>query len=91
MVDDAPSIQVKGRGQMDLVSKQLGYDLEAKMTDRIPIQGCNTLDSAVGDSIPLEISGTAMEPLVLPDFGELLRREVRDEIQDRILERLLGN
>ena len=86
-----PSLEVTGRGQMDLVSRQLNYDLEAALTDRIAISGCSTLDSAVGDSVPFEVSGTLAEPRVLPDFGELLRREVRDELQERLLERLLGN
>ena len=91
LIADAPSLQVTGNGQLDLVSKNLNYDLEARLTEGIPITGCETLDSAVGDSIPLEISGTAREPLVLPDFGELLRRGIMDEVQDRLLERLLGN
>ena len=91
LVAAAPSLEVTGRGQMDLVSRGINYDLEAKLTDSIPIPRCETLDRAVGDSIPLQVSGTATEPLVLPDFGELLRREVRDEIQDRLLEKLLGN
>ena len=91
LIADAPSLQVTGNGQLDLVSKNLNYDLEARLTESIPITGCETLDSAVGDSIPLEISGNAREPIVLPDFGELLRRGVMDEIQDRLLERLLGN
>jgi len=91
LVAEAPSLEVTGRGQMDLVSKGINYDLEAKMTSAIPIPRCDTLDSGVGNSIPLEVSGTATEPVILPDFGELVRREVRDELQDRLLEKLFGN
>ena len=91
LIANAPSLQATGNGQLDLVSKNLNYDLEARLTESIPITGCETLDSAVGDSIPLEISGNAREPIILPDFGELLRRGIMDEIQDRLLERLLGN
>jgi AsmA protein len=91
LIANAPSLQATGNGQLDLVSKNLNYDLEARLTESIPITGCETLDSAVGDSIPLEISGNAREPIILPDFGELLRRGIMDEIQDRLLERLLEN
>ena len=80
---------------MDLASKNINYDIDAEMIEAISIPQCNTLDDAVGNSIPLKLSGTAMEPIILPDFGELLLREaqevIQDVIRDKILERLLSN
>jgi len=59
------------------------------MTNEIAISQCGTLDRVVGDSIPLEVSGTATEPQIQPDISELVQRELRDLIQDRIQDRLL--
>ena len=91
LVIDTPSLEITGQGQMDLFSQKINYDLEAKMTNGISISQCETLDRVVGDSIPLKVSGTATEPLIQPDISELVQRELRDLIQDRLLEGLFGN
>ena len=90
-----PNLKITAQGRMDLASKNINYDIDAEMIEAISIPQCNTLDDAVGNSIPLKLSGTAMEPIILPDFGELLLREaqevIQDAIRDKILERLLSN
>ena len=90
-----PNLKITAQGRMDLASKNINYDIDAEMIEAISIPQCNTLDDAVGNSIPLKLSGTAMEPIILPDFGELLLREaqevIQDVIRDKILERLLSN
>ncbi len=89
------NLKITAQGRMDLASKNINYDIDAEMIEAISIPQCNTLDDAVGNSIPLKLSGTAMEPIILPDFGELLLREaqevIQDVIRDKILERLLSN
>jgi uncharacterized protein involved in outer membrane biogenesis len=89
LVIDTPSLEITGQGQMDLFSQKINYGLEAEMTNEISISQCGTLDRVVGDSIPLEVSGTATEPQIQPDISELVQRELRDLIQDRIQDRLL--
>ncbi|MBH97290.1 MAG: hypothetical protein CMM56_02435 [Rhodospirillaceae bacterium] len=91
LVATTPNLQITAEGGMDLASKNLNYDVDAEMTEAISISQCNTLDGAVGNSIPLKLSGTTSEPIILPDFGEILLREAQDVIRDAIMERLLGN
>ena len=90
-----PNLKITAQGRIDLASKNINYDIDAEMIEAISIPQCNTLDSAVGNSIPLKLSGTTTEPIILPDFGELLLREaqevIQDVIRDKILERLLSN
>ena len=76
---------------MDLASKNLNYDVDAEMIEAISIPQCDTLDSVIGNSIPLKLSGTTTEPTILPDFGQLLLQEAQEAIRDKILEGLFGN
>jgi AsmA protein len=86
-----PNLKISAQGRMDLSSKNLNYDVDAEMTEVISIPQCNTLDNAVGYSIPLKLSGTTTKPIILPDFGQLLLQEAQEVIRDVLLERLLGN
>ena len=83
-------LQVSGRGQSDLVSRELNYDLVATLTDSIEIERCDSMDRMIGDSVPVRVTGTITEPEIAPDYGEILRNRVRDELQDRLRERLLN-
>ena len=86
-----PNLKISAQGRMDLSSKNLNYDVDAEMIEAIPIPQCNTLDNAVGYSIPLKLSGTTTKPIILPDFGQLLLQEAQEVIRDVLLERLFGN
>ena len=86
-----PNLKISAQGRMDLSSKNLNYDVDAEMTEVISIPQCNTLDDAVGYSIPLKLSGTTTKPIILPDFGQLLLQEAQEVIRDVLLERLFGN
>jgi uncharacterized protein involved in outer membrane biogenesis len=83
-------LQVTGRGQSDLVSRELNYDLVATLTDNITIERCESMDRLIGDSVPVRVTGTILEPEIAPDYGEILRNRVRDELQDRLRERLFN-
>ncbi len=83
-----PFMDVTGRGGIDLVEQALDYELEAELTAPIDIPRCESMDRLVGDSIPLTLRGTMTNPRILPDFGEILRRRVQDELRDRATESL---
>jgi len=86
-----PNLKISARGRIDLASKNLNYDVDAEMIEAISIPQCDTLDSVIGNSIPLKLSGTTTEPTILPDFGQLLLQEAQEAIRDKILEGLFGN
>jgi AsmA protein len=85
-------LTVNGRGGLDLAGQGLNYDLTAKLSGPIDIDGCDTMDDVIGQSIPLTLRGTISDPKIAPDFGRLLeqtiRRRVEEEIKDKLLERL---
>jgi hypothetical protein len=73
---------------LQLVEQHLDYTLDAKLTGPIGIPGCETLDGFVGDALPFTVRGTVTEPSIMPDFGKLVRRQIREGVQDRIQERI---
>ena len=83
-------MRVTGSGQSDLVSREVNYDLVATLTSSIAIETCDSMDRLIGDSVPVRVTGTILAPEIAPDYGQILRNRVRDELQDRLRERL-GN
>jgi AsmA protein len=81
-------LKVTGQGQSDIVSRDINYDLVAEMTASIGIPRCETMDRAIGDSIPMRVSGTITAPEIQPDFRQLVRDRVRGELEDRLRQRL---
>ena len=79
---------VSGRGQSSLVSREINYDLIATLTNSIGIDGCETMDPLIGRSIPMRATGAITAPEIEPDYGAILRDRVRDQLEDRLRERL---
>ncbi len=84
-------MDIYGGGTLGLVEQRLDYDVDAKLTGKIAIPGCQTMDGLVGESIPFNIKGTVTDPSITPDFSKLLQRRLRDEVQDRLRDKLLKN
>jgi uncharacterized protein involved in outer membrane biogenesis len=82
-------MDVTGKGSLGLVEQKLDYDLEAKLTGRVAIPGCETMNGLVGESLPLDIKGTITDPKVTPDFSEIIKRRLKNEAKDRLTDRLL--
>ena len=83
-----PFMGVAGQGQLDLATREVNYDVVATLTGSTGIAGCEPMDSQIGKSIPVKVTGPVTGPTVLPDWGELLKRKIEDELRDRLLERL---
>ncbi len=81
-------MEVTGRGQFDLTTRNVNYDLVAKLTDSIGIAGCQTMDRHIGDSIPLKLTGNVNAPELDFDFREALQRKLEEELKNRLLEGL---
>jgi AsmA protein len=81
-------MDINGRGTLGLVEQTLDYDLDAKLTGKIAIPGCETMDRLVGESIPFNIRGTVTEPKITPDFSKILQRAIREGVQDRLKDAL---
>lgn len=85
---EADFMEVTGRGQLDLTTRDINYDLTATLTESTSIPGCETMDRLIGDRIPLEITGNVSAPEPSFDFSEALREGVRNELQDALQDRL---
>ena len=79
---------VSGQGQSSLVSREINYNLVATLTNSIDIARCETMDPLIGRSIPMRATGPITAPEIEPDYGEILRGRIRDELEDRLRERL---
>jgi AsmA protein len=84
----APFMDVTGHGSLKLVEQNLDYELEAKLTKPVPIQNCQTMQSLVGDSIPLTIKGTVTDPSIKPDFSKILKSAAKKNLGDKLLNKI---
>jgi len=81
-------MSVTGRGQSDLLSRDINYDLVATLTGGVGINGCESMDPLIGDSVPVRVTGTILAPEIAPDYSAIVRGRIRNELQDRLRERL---
>jgi AsmA protein len=81
-------MDISGRGSLGLVEQRLDYDLDAKLTGRIEIPGCESMEPLIGGSIPFDIRGTVTDPTITPDFSEIVKRRIENEVRDRVQDRL---
>ena len=83
-----------GQGRMRLADQWLDTSHVTRLTGPIEIAGCERLNSRIDNSIPMgfTLRGILPDVEVRPDVGQivqdLIRREVRDTIQDRAGEAL---
>ena len=85
----ASFMDVTGHGSLGLAEQKLDYELEAKLTGRVAIQNCQTMQSLIGESVPFKIKGTVTDPSVTPDFSKFLQRKAKEKLQDKILKGIL--
>jgi uncharacterized protein involved in outer membrane biogenesis len=82
-------MDVTGRGDLELASRRLDYQLEAKLTGSIGIRNCESMDGLIGDSVPVRIKGTVDAPDIAPDYSRIIEQRVKEELRKRLTERLL--
>ena len=81
-------VETTGRGQLDLATRDINYDLLATLTESTGVAGCESLDRLIGDPIPLELTGNASAPKASFDFGEALEIYAREAAKEAVEERL---
>ena len=92
-------MEVTGRGQLDLATRDINYDLTGKLTQSIGVARCETLDRLIGDPIPVKLTGDVNAPELRFDFTEALEllareaarkrlEEARSELENRLVEGL---
>ncbi len=94
----ASFMEVTGRGQFDLTTRNVNYDLVTKLTDSIDIAGCEMVDELIGYAIPVELTGNVSAPELGFDLGdtleilaqERLRRAAEEAVEDRLRDALEG-
>ena len=74
-------MEVTGRGQLDMATRDINYDLITTLTDSVGVAGCETLDRLIGDPIPLELTGNVNAPDPSFDLGQALRDAARAELE----------
>jgi AsmA protein len=86
----AAFMDVTGSGALRLAEQTLDYNLRATLTRSIGIPRCESMDGLIGGSIPFTIKGPVTDAVILPDFAQIIRERAREELRDRLLERLLN-
>ena len=84
-------MDITGQGTLGLVAQRLDYDFDAKLTGKLGIAGCEGLEQHVGSALPFDVHGSVSNPEIKVDLGKLAQRALREELQDRLKDRLLRN
>lgn len=82
-------LQLTGTGRARLARQSINYDLDVQLTGPIEHPNCESLTPYIGSRIPVKLSGTFANPIVRPDFGKLVKREIRRRVEEKITEKLL--
>lgn len=81
----APGLRITGGGKVDLNSDELDLKLEVAVVETLVGQGGKAVEDLKGETIPVRISGTIASPKILPDFSQLLQRELERKLSEKYL------
>ena len=88
---ELPFMQLNGHGSVNIPAANLDYSLSARVFDRPEYMQDVTaaeLDDLTKAAIPLRITGDLASPKIGIDFEELLEDRVREEIEEKVLDKL---
>ncbi len=77
-----PFLRMTGTGEINLVSAELDYRLDAQFLDRPELARDELMGELRGRTLPLRIDGALASPRVRPDFGAMVTGEIRDRASD---------
>lgn len=90
---ELPFMQLTGNGQVDFAAGEVDYRLTARVLE-LPefVEGATEaeLEEFTEAVIPLRISGSLLDPSIAPDFEELLKEKVEEELKDLLRKKLFG-
>lgn len=88
-----PFMRLTGRGTVNLPEATLDYSLTGRLVEKPEFASAATeaeLKDMTRVVIPLKITGPLTAPKFAIDFGSIIKERAKDEIRDRVLDRLLG-
>ncbi|MEM1173950.1 MAG: AsmA family protein [Pseudomonadota bacterium] len=89
-----PFMRVTGSGSVNLPEATVDYRATASILERPEfLEGAteDELAEFTAAEIPLNITGPLAAPSIRPDVGKMFENRLRDEAEDKVLERLLGD
>jgi len=90
---ELPFMQLTGNGQVDFAAGEVDYRMTARILE-LPefVEGATEaeLEEFTEAVIPLRISGSLLDPSIAPDFEELLKEKVEEELKDLLRKKLFG-
>lgn len=91
LLAEIPFIRLSGSGQLNLVSQQLDYALQAQVFEAPVLADGRELKDLKGLSIPLRVRGPMDEPGVSVDLRQLAGEVATQKLKDRLLKKLGGD
>ncbi|MEM6511758.1 MAG: AsmA family protein [Pseudomonadota bacterium] len=89
-----PFMRVTGGGSVNLPEATVDYRATASILERpefLDAASEEELAEFTAAEIPLTITGALAAPSIRPDVGKMFENRLRDEAEEKVLERLLGD
>lgn len=90
---ELPFMQLTGQGTVDFAAATIDYRMSARVLEKpefVQDATVEELDEFTGAVIPLRITGALSAPSISVDIGAMLEKRVKEEIKNRLLDKLLG-
>lgn len=83
-----PLMQLKGKGEIDIVQNLIDYRLEAKVTGEKTFEDGYKLDDLEGLRIPVNVSGDLEGPAISVDLATVVQDVAKKKAEKKLLEKL---
>ncbi len=90
---ELPFMRLTGRGTVDFPTATIDYSLSGRVLEKpeFPTEASDELLKEMTRAvIPFRITGPLAAPKFAIDFGALIKERAKEEIRDRVLDKLLG-
>lgn len=84
----APLITLGGKGTVDMLTTELDYRLEAKVTGEKKFEDGYEIDDFDGITIPVKLKGPAEDPSIRVELDKVLKDLAKRKAEDRLMKKL---
>ncbi|MGI9290138.1 MAG: AsmA family protein, partial [Gammaproteobacteria bacterium] len=88
LVARIPLLSLGGKGTVDMLSTDLNYRLEAKVTGEKQFEDGYEIDDFNGVTIPVKLTGPAEDPSIRVELDKVLADLAKKKAEDRIMKKL---